>query len=517
MTESESVKTRDSCSSHLYVPTVGRGELDVVNNRFKIVPNRGHLEESRGTLFLEGKLPEKKAFSLEYRLNNRGMDTYRALNDRLDLLGKEGTKDDTKWPSLKGYMDQLIQSQEMRGLLETLGDWKQSTLLQGDVKYQRRLIENLDCRVTELFTTLDRKVQTLRDGVDFVRHLLDSGNDDQVLVGLHLVRDHLVGPLQHELERVFQNRSHSASLRRLSFAFLHRERQQSVLLVGKHRWATGRPAKATDADSEEVVSDIAKLVGLVRAYLSDEELNDVFRRHLPERDRWLDPNQTHEARAALLVEHMVRTGQKRQLEREVEDIRSKRSAESGSCPAAADKTVTSGGGSLPPASAPEPVAEHVESKKPRCALNLYYCYSHSDERLREKLEEHLALLQRGGVIDGWHDRRIGAGQEWKGQIDEHLDSASIILLLISASFLASDYCYDEEMKRALQRHKDGKARVIPVIIRPTDNRQSAPFGGLHVLPRDGKPVVDWPRLDDAFADIARGIRAAALELLGEMP
>ena len=103
-----------------------------------------------------------------------------------------------------------------------------------------------------------------------------------------------------------------------------------------------------------------------------------------------------------------------------------------------------------------------ESSKP---IRLFYSYSHDDESFREQLEKHLALLKRTGVIEEWHDRQIGAGTEWEGQINDNLEQADVILLLISASFLASDYCFDKEMTRAMERHDAGKARVIPVILR----------------------------------------------------
>lgn len=92
-----------------------------------------------------------------------------------------------------------------------------------------------------------------------------------------------------------------------------------------------------------------------------------------------------------------------------------------------------------------------------------------------------------GYIASWYDRRISAGEEWKHQIDAHLEAADIILLLVSADFLASDYCYDIEMRRALERHDAGEARVIPVIVRAVD-WTGAPFDRLKILPRDAKPV-----------------------------
>src|SRR2546428_6575835 len=106
---------------------------------------------------------------------------------------------------------------------------------------------------------------------------------------------------------------------------------------------------------------------------------------------------------------------------------------------------------------------HQQSRAP---VSVVYSYAHADETLRQKLETHLSLLRRQGLISEWHDRKILPGAEWAGEIDEHLERASIILLLISADFLASDYCYDREMTRALERHQHGAVRVIPIILRP---------------------------------------------------
>ncbi len=146
-------------------------------------------------------------------------------------------------------------------------------------------------------------------------------------------------------------------------------------------------------------------------------------------------------------------------------------------------------------------------------LELFYCYSHRDEELRNELENHLAMLKRQGVISGWHDRRIGAGKDWEGEIDTHLRQARVILLLISSDFLSSDYCYDIEMKTAMEMHETKVARVIPVILRPVD-WSGAPFGKLLALPTDAKPVTSWPNRDEAFVSVARGIRAAVEELGG---
>jgi hypothetical protein len=112
----------------------------------------------------------------------------------------------------------------------------------------------------------------------------------------------------------------------------------------------------------------------------------------------------------------------------------------------------------------------LQGKSPMAsdAIEIFFSYSHKDERLRNQLAEHLSTLKNQGVIDDWHDRKITAGTEWEGQIDEHLNTAKIILLLISSSFLASKYCYDIELKRAMERHNADEARVIPIILRSSD-------------------------------------------------
>jgi TIR domain len=139
------------------------------------------------------------------------------------------------------------------------------------------------------------------------------------------------------------------------------------------------------------------------------------------------------------------------------------------------------------------------------SVEIFISYAHEDKTLRNKLEKHLKLLQREGLITTWHDQDITAGEEWKNEIDIHLESANIILLLISADFLDSNYCYDIEMKRALERHDCHEVRVIPVILRSVDWHRS-PFGKLIALPTDGKAVTSWQNEDEAFTNVAKGLR-----------
>ncbi len=144
-------------------------------------------------------------------------------------------------------------------------------------------------------------------------------------------------------------------------------------------------------------------------------------------------------------------------------------------------------------------------------IKVFYSYSHKDDALRERLAAHLAILERQDLIEDWHHRKIAAGEDWAREIHQRLESAEVILLLISANFLASSYCYELEMTRALERHAAGEARVIPIILRPSDWRQ-APFADLQALPEGGKPVASWRNRDAAFAEITAGVRAVAEEL-----
>ncbi len=147
------------------------------------------------------------------------------------------------------------------------------------------------------------------------------------------------------------------------------------------------------------------------------------------------------------------------------------------------------------------------------AIKIFFCYAHEDELLLNKLKKHLRPLQRQSLIDVWHDRDISAGAEWEQEINERLDTAQIIILLVSPDFMDSDYCYGIEMKRAIDRHERREVRVIPVILHPVHWR-GGPLGKLQALPKDAIPVTDpvWHDLDTAFFDVTEGIRKAVEDL-----
>ncbi len=140
-------------------------------------------------------------------------------------------------------------------------------------------------------------------------------------------------------------------------------------------------------------------------------------------------------------------------------------------------------------------------------VEIFFSYAHEDETLKNALLTHLSLLKREDIVKTWHDRDINAGTDWSSSIDQHLQTAEIILLLVSADFMASDYCYSIEMAHALKRGTQDETVVIPIILRPTDWK-SAPFGGIQALPTGFKPIVQWPNRDQAWLDTVKGIRQA---------
>lgn len=139
---------------------------------------------------------------------------------------------------------------------------------------------------------------------------------------------------------------------------------------------------------------------------------------------------------------------------------------------------------------------------------LFFSYSHRDEDLRDELQIHLTALQRQGVLDTWHDRRIEAGDDFAKTISEHLDSADIILLLISPYFISSNYCFEIEMQHAIAKHEQKQAVVIPVIAHPCD-WHNLPFGHLLATPKDGKPISKFPNIHDGFLEVTLAVKSVA--------
>jgi internalin A len=142
-----------------------------------------------------------------------------------------------------------------------------------------------------------------------------------------------------------------------------------------------------------------------------------------------------------------------------------------------------------------PAEKHGTGQFVSLGLSVFFCYSHRDEALRDRLEVHLKLLQRQLLISAWYDRKIMPGEEWEGEIDTNLKSAALVLLLVSADFIDSDYVWSREVKVALERNAKGDAIVIPIVLRPCD-WENAPFAKLAGLPKDMLPVTTFEDIEE---------------------
>lgn len=142
---------------------------------------------------------------------------------------------------------------------------------------------------------------------------------------------------------------------------------------------------------------------------------------------------------------------------------------------------------------------------PHMKSRIFISYSHADEEYRQRLDTHLSMLKREGRVELWTDRRIEPGDEWGHQIRSELEAADIIVLMISPEFIASDYCWDVEVARAMERHEAREAIVVPIIVRVCD-WHSAPFSKLQALPAEAKPIKKWHDLDEAYQSITDGLK-----------
>ncbi|HIK05317.1 MAG TPA: toll/interleukin-1 receptor domain-containing protein [Trichormus sp. M33_DOE_039] len=147
-------------------------------------------------------------------------------------------------------------------------------------------------------------------------------------------------------------------------------------------------------------------------------------------------------------------------------------------------------------------------------VKVFYCCSNAvkDEQLRQKLETHLTVLKRRRVITDWHQGMVSPGKEWEIESDRELNEADIILVLISSDFIASNYNWEVVIKKAMQRHRAGEARVIPILLRPVLDDWKLALDNLPALPKGERPITDWKPHDNAFHNIAQGIKEVVDEL-----
>ena len=145
-------------------------------------------------------------------------------------------------------------------------------------------------------------------------------------------------------------------------------------------------------------------------------------------------------------------------------------------------------------------------------LKLFFSYAHEDLDIVANLRKHLTPLCHEQIVEFWYDRDLVAGENWDDEIASRLEHADIAVVLVSSDFVASEYAYGKELRRALELHDRGRLRLVPVIARNC-RWQNLPIGRLQALPESGRPITTWTDRDDAYVSVALGIEEVARQLL----
>lgn len=149
-------------------------------------------------------------------------------------------------------------------------------------------------------------------------------------------------------------------------------------------------------------------------------------------------------------------------------------------------------------------------------IKIFIAYAYADRNMVKEVEKDLKAMKRHTKIS-WSGIDVDAGEDLQEENQKNLNAAHIILLMISRDFLASDYCYDQQIQQAVARHDKKAAVVIPVILSTCDWKDDTPFRKLTPLPENGKPVQKWNLKADAYTNIKRGIQKVVERLQKQPP
>lgn len=137
---------------------------------------------------------------------------------------------------------------------------------------------------------------------------------------------------------------------------------------------------------------------------------------------------------------------------------------------------------------------------------LSYCHCPADDKHLARLLTHLEPLRLDGTLNTWSDRDIQPGSEFEQEIFRNLNKSNLFIALVSPDSLASDFC-KKELQQALALQKAGKIYIVPVILETCDWKSvSSPLKKFQALPKDGEAISGWSNENDAYYDVAMGLR-----------
>ena len=145
-------------------------------------------------------------------------------------------------------------------------------------------------------------------------------------------------------------------------------------------------------------------------------------------------------------------------------------------------------------------------------LKLFLSYAHEDRDIVAELRKHLAPLRYEQIVTDWYDLELMPGHDWDQDIISQLESSDLVLVVISADFVASNYAYGRELNLSLDLHDQDRVRLLPVIARNC-KWQNLPFARLQVLPEGAVAISSWQNRDDAFVSVVLGVERVAREIL----
>lgn len=138
-------------------------------------------------------------------------------------------------------------------------------------------------------------------------------------------------------------------------------------------------------------------------------------------------------------------------------------------------------------------------------ITAFVSYSHNDDKRRERLHKHLAMLQRDNLLKAWTDHEVLAGDKLDDAVRRNLEDSGLFIALVSPDYLASSYCYEKEFLHALSLQDKGRLRIVAIVVEPCD-WQNSPFHQFLVLPKDGKPVSEWTNDNSAYLNVVTELR-----------